>query len=244
MSQNYLSASSTPKEMDVFGEAALDFYNLNKKSSIQVDAIHFDSDFIPVEYLFRSFEEMPKLEQMALKRSSGRVLDVGAGVGSHSIYLQELGLEVKAIDQSEGCIQVAKKRGLVDAQTADFFTYKDSIKFDTLLFMMNGIGIAGKIENLPLFFKQAKNLLKPNGKLILDSSDLIFLFDDLDNETQKSYYGEMTYQISYKNLVSKHFDWLFIDFLKLKEEAFQNGFSCNCIANGNHYDYLAELKLI
>ena len=100
---------------DLFGKALLDFQNGNYSEDITTSTNISDEDALPLPYLFRDYKDMPKLEQKALKLSKGSVLDVGCGSGSHSIYLQEKGFKVKAIDISKGAIEVTKQRGVLQA---------------------------------------------------------------------------------------------------------------------------------
>lgn len=184
---------------------------------------------------------MPKIEQIALEFCNGKILDVGCGAGSHSIQLQKNGsLEIHAIDISKGAIRIAKKRGVKNAQCIDFFKIENE-KFDTILMLMNGSGIIGKLENLGTFFEHAKYLLTENGKVIIDSSDLTYLFDKEITEPEK-YYGELEFRISYKNMNSDKFDWLYINPSLLKEYAENYNFECKIIYEGDHFEYLAILK--
>lgn len=234
---------------DIFGNAISDFFHHRKPENIIVRSSEFDDDEIPVEYLFRNFDEMPSLEKAALKRCRGKILDVGCGAGSHSIYLQEeKNLEVTAIDISEKAIETGKLRGLKKVCSEDFFQLNDE-KFDTILFLMNGIGIVGKLTNLERFFQKLKTLLAPNGQVLLDSSDLSYLFEQTEDggvwvDASKGYYGELEYKIAYKNEVSKPFHWLFIDFQTLKFASETNGFKCEMLQQGKHYDYLARLTVL
>ena len=232
---------------DIFGNAIKAYFKNGDTTPIKVHSADFDDDEIPVEYLFRNFEEMPPLEQKALKQCSGRVLDVGCGAGSHALYLQqERKLEVHAIDTSEGAIEIARARGIKSAEAIDFF-HLSGEKFDTVLMLMNGSGIIGKLQNLTKFFQHSAKLLNPGGKILLDSSDLSYLFDaDEDGgiwvNPEDGYYGELQYQTSYKGEFSENFDWLYVDFESLKYAAEANGFNCKLIKKGDHYDYLAELS--
>ena len=234
------------KNPDIFGQAVLDFYHQNQPENILVHSEDFDDDEIPTDYLFRSYEEMPPLEQKALQLANGKILDVGSCAGSHSLYLQQKNKEVKAIDVSEGAIEVCRLRGVENAEVQDFFNLKDE-KFDTILMLMNGSGIVGKLKNLTHFFKHAKTLLKPDGKILIDSSDLRYLFEEDEDGgiwvNPNQYYGELSYSISYKGDTSTPFDWLYIDFNSLQLAAQSNGFTCELIAEGEHFDYLAELKV-
>ncbi|WP_029038515.1 class I SAM-dependent methyltransferase [Salinimicrobium xinjiangense] len=233
---------------DIFGKAITAYYESSDEEDIIVHSADFDDDVIPVPYLFRSYEEMPELEQKALQSCRGRVLDVGCGAGSHSLYLQEeRGLKVTAIDTSAGAIDICKKRGVIDARNIAFEELSGE-KFDTILLLMNGTGIVGKMRFLDAFFQQFKNLLNTNGQVLIDSSDLIYLFDaDEDGgiwiDTSEGYYGELTFSLSYKGETSDTFQWLYLDFDSLYLAAGKNGFKCEQIFEGAHYDYLAKLTL-
>jgi SAM-dependent methyltransferase len=234
-------------EKDIFGKAISAYYHHKDTTEIEVHSPDFDDDVIPVPYLFRNYSEMPPLEKKALQLSTGKVLDVGCGAGSHSLYLQqEKKLAVTAIDTSVGAIEIAQKRGLKDARVIDFFSLKNE-KYDTILLLMNGSGIIGKLKNLDNFFGKTRELLAPGGKVLLDSSDLSYLFEkDEDGgiwvEPEAPYYGELQFKVSYKGESSAYFNWLYIDFETLKFAAESNKFSCKSIKKGEHFDYLAELK--
>ena len=207
----------------------------------------FDDDHIPIPYLFRTYSEMPKIEQTALDLAKGKVLDVGCGAGSHSLYLQnERNLEVKAIDISEGAIEVCRHLGIQQAEIQNIFDAPPA-PYDTLLFLMNGSGIIGTLASIDLFFNQLKKLLSPNGQILMDSSDISYLFQDDDGgfwvDASAGYYGEMRYKLAYKNQISDEFDWLYIDYNTLQNAANANGFLCELILEGEHHDYLARLTL-
>lgn len=240
-----MNKSST--DNDIFGKAISAYFHQGDETDILVHSPDFDDDVIPIKYLFRNYAEMPDLEQKALEICNGRVLDVGCGAGSHALYLQnEKKLDVIGIDTSEGAVEIAKQRGLKDVRNINFFSLKDE-KFDTLLMLMNGSGIIGKLSNFDRFFSQAQTLLTPNGRILMDSSDLQFLFDkDEDGgiwiDSEEGYYGELQFQVSYKNEKSNVFNWLYVDFESLKLAAQKNNFECKLVKKGKHFDYLAELK--
>ncbi len=232
---------------DIFGEAIKDHYNKNHTEDIIVQAPDFDDDLIPISYLFRSYAEMPPLEQIALDLSYGKTLDVGCGAGSHSLHLQnEKKLEVVAIDISEGAIEVTKKRGVQVAFVEDIYNLQNET-FDTLLFLMNGSGIIGKLNNIDRFLSHIKTLINPKGQVLIDSSDISYLFTDEDGgfwvDASAGYYGEMQYRLQYKNMLSDWFDWLYIDYNTLQNAANAHGFLCELIHEGKNKDYLARLRL-
>lgn len=232
---------------DALGAACQDYMNGNKEAQIIVQSNIVEDDALPVEYLFRTFNEMPELEKKALTLSSGKILDVGAGAGSHALYLQQNNKEVYANEISTAACSIIKQRGVKNILEQDFYTLPESNKYDTILMLMNGIGIAGDTNNLERFFAKIKSLLKPNGSLLVDSSDIRYLFEDDDGSIlinlNDDYYGEISYRMNYKDIKGNSFKWLFIDDELLRFYAEENGFKMEKIADGLHYDYLAKLTV-
>ena len=231
---------------DIFGNAISDYYHTKKDISIKVLSTDFDDDEIPVPYLFRDYNQMPVIEQMALDLAKGNVLDVGCGAGSHSLYLQnKKKLKIDAIDTSAGAIEICKAQGIIKTSCEDFYNHKGT--YDTVLMLMNGSGIVGTLNNFTAFFTHLKTLITTNGQVLLDSSDLIYLFENEDGEywvdAAQGYYGEMKYQLNYNDQTSDVFDWLYVDYNTLQSAAAVNGFACELLHTGEHYDYLAKLTL-
>lgn len=231
--------------MDIFGQALLDYHNGNYTQDIITYSSLDEEDIIPVPYLFRTFEKMPLLEQKALELCKGHVLDIGCGAGSHSLYLQENGYKVTGLDNSIGAIKTSKLRGVEETIHASILDFKNQ-KFDTLLLLMNGIGIAGKLSGLKDFLTHLKSLLKPNGQILLDSSDIIYMFDADDDgghwiPDTFDYYGEVTFTMQYCEQKSNPFSWLYLDFNTLQNAASDNALHCELVSEGEHYDYLARL---
>ena len=235
---------TTNKEKDPMGRAIFDYYHTGKAAKLRVFSSMFYEDEIPVATLFRKFDDMPPQEKRASELCKGRVLDAGAGSGCHSIILKEKGLDVVAIDISELSIEVMKERG-IDARNINFFDETFTEKFDTVLLAMNGIGIVGKTERLETFFRSLKRLLAPGGQVLLDSSDIRYVFMDedgvMDIDLAAGYYGEVDYRMRYKNIAGETFDWLYIDFDTLSMYAEEHGFKCEKCIDGEHFDYLARL---
>ena len=225
------------------GKAIADFHKGRRDGKLIVLSPMFEEDEIPVTTLFRAFKDMPKMEQKALKMAKGKTLDVGAGSGCHSLWLQDKGFDVTAIDISPYSIETMKERGVVNVREQDFFTLED--KYDTILMLMNGIGIVGTLDKLSDFFKHIDKILADDGQLLCDSSDLCYLYDDKDGIVElmgsDKYYGELEYTMCYDEIKGDSFPWLYIDANTLRNYAEANGFKMEIVRRGEHYDYLARI---
>lgn len=237
-----------PAEKDPMGAAIADYYHNHKADRLRVFSSQFDEDEIPVKQLFREAGQMPLLERTALQMATGRILDVGAGSGCHALALQKAGKEVSAIDISPLAVEVMKQRGVKDARQINLFDEHFADTFDSILMLMNGSGIIGRLENMPVFFRKMKQILRPNGCILMDSSDLRYLFEDEDGsfliDLAGDYYGEIDFRMQYKDIQGDSFDWLYIDFQTLSAYAADNGFKAEMIKEGKHYDYLAKLTVV
>ena len=230
---------------DIFGKALVDYYDNPSKQKLITWTNLTDEDPVPVAYFFRTYKQMPNLEQKALALCKGSVLDIGCGSGSHSLYLQKnKSLTVTGLDQSNGAIEVAKQRGLSNTHCCSIYDFSGK-KFDTLLMLMNGLGIAKTFNGVSKLLEHLKTLLQPNGSILVDSSDLIYLFDD-DEKTfwlnDRRYYGEVDYGIKYKKM-AEEFSWLYLDYDNLTKIASSSGFECEKIMEGLNFDYLACLRI-
>ena len=231
---------------DLFGKAILDFQTNNSPEDIVTETNISEADEMEVAYLFRSFDQMPKLEQEALQLSKGKILDIGCGAGSHSLHLQENNFDVTAIDISENAIKACQLRGLKNAKVQNLLDIENE-KFDTILLLMNGTGIFGTLNETSKYLQKLKSLLNPNGQILIDSSDIIYMFDEDDDGSYlvptNQYYGELTFTISYKNETETAFPWLYLDYNTLQNVAHANGFNCELVIEGKHFDYLAKLTI-
>lgn len=236
----------TPPEKDPMGNAIADYHRRGKAKRLVVSSTMFDDDEMPVEVLFRGYKDMPAIEQEALRLAEGKILDVGAGSGCHALALQEMNKEVCAIDISLLSVEVMRERGVKDARAINLFDPRLCDKFSTILLLMNGAGMMQRLENMPLFFARLKELLAPGGKVMMDSSDLIYIYENedgsVDIDLDGDYYGQVDFTMKYGNIVGDKFDWLYLDFSTLAMYAEANGFSCQMVKEGEHYDYLAELR--
>lgn len=230
---------------DLFGKALLNYHQSPNSQTLDTWTNLTDVDPVPISYFFRSFSQMPKIEQHALSLCKGNVLDIGCGAGSHSLYLQDdQKLSVSGLDLSPGAIEVAKERGLTKTHCSSIYAFSEK-KYDTLLLLMNGLGIAEELNGVGRLLNQLKQMLKPQGQILLDSSDLIYLFDEEEVTawlTDERYYGEVDYGIGFQGQ-KEEFSWLYLDYPQLEQIALLTGLKCEKIMEGSNHDYLARLHL-
>jgi len=234
------------KNIDIFGQALLDYQSGNYSEDITTFSSISGKDVMELSFLFRTYDEMPVIEQKAMQLSNGNILDIGCGAGSHALFLQNKAMQVKAIDISEGAIKTCINRGVKNAENKNVWELRGE-KYDTVLALMNGTGICGKLSNLGKFLYHLKSLLAVNGQILIDSSNIFYMYEDDFGDIvlpdSKNYYGEVIFQLSYKKQFSDKFDWLFVDFPNLQSHANKVGLNCEIVKNGYHHDYLARLTI-
>lgn len=229
---------------DLFGQAILDYQTQNAPEDLVTETNISEADEMSVAYLFRTYQEMPKIEKKALQLAKGKILDVGCGAGSHSLYLQQKGFDVTAIDISPNAIKACQLRGVKDARVQHLLELENE-PYDTILLLMNGTGIFGTLAETTKYLQKLKSLLTPNGQILIDSSDIIYMFDQDEDGAYMvpaaGYYGELTFNVSYKGQTEDSFPWLYLDYNTLQNAAHANGLQCELLLEGNHFDYLARL---
>lgn len=229
--------------IDIFGKALWAYYNNANAPDIVVHSSIAEDDVMPVPYLFRSFSEMPLLEQKALELALGKTLDIGCGAGSHSLWLQKKGIDVTGLDVSEGAVTLSRKRGLKNVIHSPILNHNDT--YDTLLLLMNGTGIFETIAKINSYLQHLRSLLNPGGQILIDGSDIKYMFENEDGsfwmDLNSAYYGEVTMALSYNGVRSGAINWLYLDFESLSFYAKKNELNCELILEGTHYNYLARL---
>lgn len=233
---------------DLFGQAILDYQTDNNPENLYTETSISELDVMPIDYLFRDYDEMPLFEQKSLDLAKGRVLDVGAGAGSHSLYLQENNIEVKAIDISPKAIEACKLRGVKNAEVINLLELPEDQKFDTILILMNGTGIFQNLFIIGAYLEKLKKLLTEQGQILIDGTDIIYMFDDDDDGGKwipgdKNYYGEVDFVVHYKGTQDAPIEWLYLDFETLKNACEHHGLNCKQILKEDN-SYLARITLI
>lgn len=207
----------------------------------------FERDEVPVSYFFRGPEQFPPVEQIALQLCRGRVLDVGAGSGCHSLVLQERGIEVTAIEVLPGLVEILRERGVRDARMASWQTL-EAEPFDTVLMLMNGLGLAETLSGLRRFLGDIRRLLRPGGQVLADSTDVRSRMDPAAGRagtvvrSDGRYIGDLHFQLEFQGRKGDPFPQLYVDPETLTRYAEDERWSCEIAAQRDKYgNYLARL---
>jgi SAM-dependent methyltransferase len=222
---------------DVLGQVIFDHHNKLSGSKLWINNKYGPKEEMPLAAYFRGEDDMPDIEWMALEQCRGKVLDIGAGAGSHALQLQEQGIDVTAIDISPLCVKTMLERGVSKAIEADVFSYRS--QYDTLLLLMNGIGLAGTLGGLKDLLIHLKTLLNKGGQILFDSSDIAYLYEG--NLPKQGYYGEIQYQYEYKKLKTEWFNWLYVDEHALQQVAIDAGYTMEVLIEDEFGQYLTRL---
>ena len=227
--------------------AGMEAFHRGKRDATLVVYDDYERDEAPLSYFFRSPEEFPPMEQLALELCRGRVLDVGAGSGCHSLALQARGLEVTAIEILPVLVQILQERGVRDARLATWMDL-EAPPFDTVLMMMNGLGLTETLDGLRGFFRQAGRLVARGGQVLADSTDVRIRMDAEAARTgalerpDGRYIGELHFQIEYEGRKGDPFPQLYVDANTLRRIAREEEWGCDIVLEPDEYGhYLARL---
>ena len=205
---------------------------------------------LPVSLFFRSPTEFPPIEVTALEHCRGNVLDIGAGSGLHSLFLESVGGNVTALDISPEAADIMIQRGLSDVRCADILDF-DGGPFDTLLMLGHGIGIVGDLPGLKRFLARARRLIRDDGQLLADSLDVRRTDDRKHlayheaNRRAGRYVGETRVQFEYDGHVGPYCGWVHLDPQTLAQYAGLAGWECEILledeSDEHGGEYLARL---
>jgi SAM-dependent methyltransferase len=227
--------------------AAMQAYHRGKHDAVLVVYDDFERDEVPVSYFFRGPDQFPPLERLALELCRGRVLDVGAGSGCHSLALQDRGLEVTAIEIMPSMVRILRERGVRDARAATWMDL-EAEPFDTVFMMMNGLGLTETLAGLRRFLSEARRLVRRGGQVLADSTDVRARLDVEAGRTgaleraDGRYVGELHFQIEYEGQKGGPFPQLYVDANTLIRYAREEEWGCEIVRDPDEYGhYLARL---
>jgi SAM-dependent methyltransferase len=223
MSEPLASERMDPADWAPYAAAMRAFHRGDRRAAMVVYD-DYERDEVPLRYFFRGVDELPPLERHALALCRGRVLDVGAGSGSHALALQARGLEVTAIEVLPELVTILRERGVRDARLASWMSY-DGPRCDTVLVMMNGLGLAETLAGLTRFLDRMREVVRRGGQVIADSTDVRVRMDPDAGRSGRleradgRYIGELHFQIEFKGRKGGTFSQLYVDPGTLREHA-------------------------
>ncbi len=227
------------KQKDIQGRALLDYFLGKEDVQLVLHTSYGPPEQMPTEVFFRDLSDFSKLEILALENCRGTVLDVGAGAGSFALELQEKGIQVTALEISSLSCEIMRQRGVEKVEEGNIWEYS-SAKYETLLLMMNGIGLAGTLESLPAFLSRLKECMLPGGQIICDSSDISYLYKGGKKPTDK-YFGEIDYCYEYEGEMGEVFRWLYADVITFARACAAVGLKLEVLQRNRYDQFLCRI---
>lgn len=203
-----LQSSNCKTLKDPHGQAILNYYKGDRDTELILHNSYGEPEEMPIEVFFSDPDDFTEIERTAMTHCRGTVLDIGAAAGSHALFLQAFDAPVTALDYSPGCAEVMRSSGVKVVAQENFQNH--SGQYDTILLMMNGLGIAGTLDGIPILLNKCQQLLNEGGQIVLDSSDISYLYED-GLQKPKGYFGEVQYQYEYQGEKGDWFNWVYAD---------------------------------
>jgi SAM-dependent methyltransferase len=231
--------------MKPLGLAIADYFDGDTQAAVKISRDDNEITDLAISSFFRGPTAIP-LDAIALDNCRGRVLDVGAGAGIHTLYLQNKGFSVGAMDVSPEACKVIRKRGVKEVYCVSFADFKAE-PFDTLLILGRSIGMVENLAGLDSFFKDARQLVKRGGQILLNALDVSKTTDPQNLAYQKAnrqagrYIGEIKMRLEYKGVKGPVTGFLHVDAVTLAEHAAKAGWSCEILVQEKDGNYLARL---
>jgi len=224
-------------------DAMLAYHRGDTAARIIVHDDHGDCDAHEIAHFFRAAEQFPLLEQKAIELCRGRVLDVGAGSGCHSLVLQELGIDVCALELAPELCDMMRDRGVRNVSCGDIRVL-EAEPFDTVLMMMNGLELAGSLAGLGCLLTKLHSLVVSSGLVLADSTDLRPTHGSEADPCLREdgrYVGELIFQLEYEGRKGTPFQHLYVDPDTLRDHAVGAGWDLTIVCEGDFGHYLAQL---
>ena len=182
------------------------------------------------EWFFAEHHEWVEAERAAFELVRGRVLDIGAGAGRHSLEAQRRGLEAVAIDISPGAVDVCRRRGVRDARLLPLQEVDERLGvFDTVLLLCGNLGLAGGAGETSALLERLRGLTATDARIVFDTVDPHVDNDEADlaylarNRQRGRMPGQVTIRIRYGGLATPWYDLLCASPEELEELAAPTG---------------------
>ena len=199
----------------------------------------------PASLFFRGSDEFPPLEKEALELCGPRVIDVGAGAGPHTLALLQRGHDVLAVESLPEIASLLRARGFPRVTVCSLDALPAG-QADTVLMLMNGLGLAGTLDGLVPLLNSARRLLAPGGRVVADSTDPRQWIepDDLQADLLRQdgrYGGEVQFQLEFDGIRGEPVPFLYVDPETLRNRGLRAGLLLEEIRPFSDGTYLAIL---
>lgn len=229
---------STLRSGELHARALHDFhFGGQEDAEIVLHSDEWGSEPLPISLFFRGPDAWFAFERRAVELARGSVLDVGAGTGLHTLELQRRDHRVTAVEVLPKAVEIMRDRGVVDARRADVFEFEGG-RYDTILLLMNGSGIARSLEGLDRLLRLLRRRVTDDGQMLLDSADLRTTGGGGDDD---EYAGVVRVQLEYRGERGRTYRELYVDPDTLSRRAECQGWSCRVVHRGPCEGYLARL---
>jgi hypothetical protein len=145
--------------------------------------------------------------------------------------------------------QIMSERMLPHPLIGDIMSWTER-SYDTVLMLMNGIGMVGTPQRLDDFLHRAHRLCAAGGQILCDSIDVsvaqapVHIRYRAKNIEHGLYAGQQRFRIRYEGVMGDSFDWLHIDFLSLARHSRAAGWNCQLILEETDGHYLARISRV
>lgn len=232
--------------MNPFARALHDYHAGDQSAEFIIERNDGFRECVPAS-LFFAKENFPELEARALDLCQGRILDVGAAAGRHSLELARRGFRVTSLDVLPELESLLGEAGAERIVISDILAFEGG-PFETLLMLMNGIGMAGTPDGLVRFLRHARQIVSPGGQILCDSLDVTVTAEPAHiayrqrNITEGRAPGQQTFTITCDGVTGEIFHWLHLDFDSLNRACAENGWASELVASEANGHYLCRIR--
>jgi len=247
-----MSLIKTKKQfVDAYGEQLWSYFNTGEPSSEIIerdDGLISEGVYGPKLY-FSEYRNWAKIEKAAMKYVRGRVLDIGCGVGRHSLYLQRKGFDATGIDNSPLAIRVARLRGLKKAKVVPIEKIGEFRPdyFDTVIMMGNNFGLFGSYNQARILLKKLYRITSPDAVIVAATRDPFATKDPVHvayhklNKKRGRMAGQLRIRVRFKACVGSWFNYLLVSKDELKEILKNTGWEIKRFIDGKDGQYIMVL---